>query len=327
MMRKNKFFVATAVLLAVSMALVSCGGNGPKPLAKQTYQLMLDTAKAGEDVKKAADLAAKALKLQEKIDNLSKANTAAYQEELARLMAGASASLGAAVTTGSDGKKYVSTQKDADFKYDLTADGTGVVITGMNKPTNGDYYNVIKIPAKIEGYPVVEVRQFNSQAAKLSVSFPDTVTTLGEKLFNGREMSSVKLPPKITVIPRSLFSSAKITEITIPNGVTRIEDDAFFDCKQLTTVTIPDSVTEIEYGAFRVCPELTTVKLPSHPIQYLKRTDYPDKSDTVVRKIGTTLFPSTVLVLKPDNDAFSGCGKLSLAMRKAIQDSGYTGTF
>jgi hypothetical protein len=321
MMRKNKFFVATAVLLAVSMALVSCGGNGPKPLAKQTYQLMLDTAKVGDDVKKAAAIAAKGLKLKEKVDNLSKADTAIYEEELVRLMSGASASSGA-VTTGSDGKKYVTAQKDADFKYDLTADGTGVVITGMNKPTNGDYYNVIKIPAKIEGYPVVEVQKFDSQAFKLSVSFPDTVTVLGEGLFKGREIS-VKLPPKITVIPKSLFENSKITEITIPNGVTLIGDDAFMDCKQLTTITIPDSVTLIGRGAFMRCSELTTIKLPAHPIQYTIMKSYKLPQDTVVREISDGYFA----VLLPDNAAFSGCSKLSLAMRKAITDSGYGGAF
>jgi hypothetical protein len=192
----------------------------------------------------------------------------------------------------------------------------------MNKPTNGDYYNVIKIPAKIEGYPVVEVRKFDSQALKLSVSFPDTVTVLGEGLFKGREIS-VKLPPKITVIPKSLFENSKITEITIPNGVTLIEGNAFYGCKQLTTVTIPDSVTEIMYAAFYGCSELTTVKLPAHPIQYTQEIYYTASADSVVREISD----GNLVVLNPDNVAFSSCGKLSLAMRKAITDSGYAGSF
>jgi hypothetical protein len=295
-------------------------------------------------VKKLASLAAKTIKLNEKVDKLSEANTAIYQEELFRLMSGASASSGA-VTTSSDGKKYVTTRNSEDFRYELTEDGAGVVITGMNKPTNGDYYNVRKIPAKIEGYPVVEVRKFNYQAFPISVSFPDTVTALGEDLFDGR-VTSVKLPPKITVIPARLFAESRITEITIPNGVTRIEIGAFSSCKQLTKVTIPDSVTEIgqhafggcsalttvtipdsvtEIGryAFEGCSELTTVKLPAHSIQYTAMIGYLNSADTVLREDSGGDF----VVIRPNNAAFSGCGKLNLAMRKAITDSGYEGSF
>jgi hypothetical protein len=329
MMKKNGIFVA-AVVLAMSMALASCGGNGPKPLARQTYRLMQETEKVGDDMKKMASLAARALKLEKKVDNLSEAKTVIYEEELLRLMSGGSASSGSS-TTSSGGTKYATAQKDADFTYDLTADGTGVVITGLNKPAAG-YYNVIKIPAKLEGYPVVEVRELRSYnadylASGTSVTFPDTVTVLGENLLDSR-VTSVKLPPKITVIPNLLFQSSKITEITIPNGVTRIESQAFQYCEQLTTVTIPDSVTEIMSSAFRGCSELTTVKLPAHPIQYTNpAVDYYDGPDDAVVRKWEDEYSTHYSVLDPDNGAFSGCGKLSLAMRKAITDSGYGGSF
>jgi hypothetical protein len=281
--------------------------------------------KAGDDLQKAASLTAKTIKLKEKVEKLSEADTVIYTAEVARLMAGGSASSGA-VTTSSDGTKYVIAQNREDFRYELTADGAGVVITGMNQPTNGNYYNVIKIPAKIEGYPVVEVQRLDYKAAKLSVTFPDTVTALGSELFREKDIS-VKLPPKITEIPFGLFYQAKITEITIPNGVTRIGTNAFSFCRPLATITIPDSVTEIDTDAFMYCSELTTVKLPAHPIQYTASIwsslseDRPPPEEPVLRRIDD----ERVLVLRPDNGAFRGCSKLSLAMRKAITDSGYGG--
>jgi hypothetical protein len=74
----------------------------------------------------------------------------------------------------------------------------------------------------------------------------------------------------------------------------------FCACTSLTTITIPESVTTIEKYAFYKCSELTEVKLPSHPIKYTG-DDW--------------------------EGAFSECPKLSLAARKAIQDSGYKGSF
>jgi hypothetical protein len=287
--------IACVLALVIVATLAACGGGGAKSLAKQTYQLQQNALKAADNPAKAASLAIKAAAVAEKVAKLSESEQAEYLAELARLSGagGTSSSSG----TSSGGKKYVSADKAENFAYDLTADGTGVVIKNMNKPSNGDYYNVIKIPAKIEGYPVVEVQKFNYQALDLSVTFPDTVTKLGEELFYKKKLKTVKLPPKITVIPDNCFRMSSITEIIIPNGVTTIGKGAFWDCSELTTITIPDSVTTIGESVFRQCSELTTVKLPAHPIQYTA------------------------------GDVFLRCPKLSLAVRKAITDSGYTGEF
>jgi hypothetical protein len=75
-------------------------------------------------------------------------------------------------------------------------------------------------------------------------------------------------------------------------------------CVSLKEVVIPDSVTVIGQLAFSSCKELTTVKLPSHPLEY------PD-------------FES----IHANNSAFGSCPKLSLAVRNAIKESGYTGEF
>jgi len=58
------------------------------------------------------------------------------------------------------------------------------------------------------------------------------------------------------------YPSSKIdTSYTIPNGVTNIEDDAFFSCKNLISVTIPDSVTKIGNRAFMDCTQLKNIYL------------------------------------------------------------------
>jgi hypothetical protein len=190
--------------------------------------------------------------------------------------------------------------KPEDFVYDLTADGKGVVIKGLNVENP----STLKIPEKIEGYPVVELGEysFSFGYTYTSVTIPSSVTKLGEMAFADTGITKITLPSGITEIPRACFTRTNLTSITIPNGVTKIADDAFAMCLSLKEVVIPDSVTEIGVTAFADCPELTTVKLPSHPVKYLEDIIGYER-------------------------AFENCPKLSLAVRKAITDSGYKGTF
>lgn len=51
--------------------------------------------------------------------------------------------------------------------------------------------------------------------------------------------------------------------ITFDNIITRIGDDAFFDCSTLTSITIPNSVTSIGNAAFRWCSSLTSIDIPN----------------------------------------------------------------
>jgi hypothetical protein len=88
---KKAFFIVLTVLVT-GFLVVSCGGNGPKDLAKQTYQLEQDILKAGNNVAKAASLAVKAAQVAEKVQKLSQAEALVYLQELTRLKSGGSSS-------------------------------------------------------------------------------------------------------------------------------------------------------------------------------------------------------------------------------------------
>ena len=72
--------------------------------------------------------------------------------------------------------------------------------------------------------------------SKLTVTFGDSVTAIGAKLFNG--------------------SSDALTGVTIGGNVTSIEAETFKDCKNLTSVTIGSGVSSIGQNAFLNTPWL-----------------------------------------------------------------------
>ncbi|MDR0599844.1 MAG: leucine-rich repeat domain-containing protein [Treponema sp.] len=187
----------------------------------------------------------------------------------------------------------------ADFEYDATRDGAGVVI----KRYKG-LASVVNIPAVIEGLPVreLEAKAFADNKEITSVTIPDSVTVIpGFKaqyesnrwgddgaFKNCISLKTVTLPRGLKVVPGSLFAGCislesvaipsgvtaigsrafyrcgALTAVTLPAGLTSIGDSAFEDCKALTAITFPDSLTGIDAAAFAGCTGLTALVLPKN---------------------------------------------------------------
>lgn len=125
------------------------------------------------------------------------------------------------------------------LSYDLSADGSGVVITKWS-----DSATEVVIPATIEGLPVTGIASWS---------------------FNGCEsVEKVTLPDSIKVISNNSFSRCtKLAYINIPDGVTNIGDGAFSSCTSLKSIKIPDSVASLGIQAFASCSALDTIVIPS----------------------------------------------------------------
>ena len=105
------------------------------------------------------------------------------------------------------------------------------------------------------------VNQKNALAANLTTkgvtaSSSETLNTLVPKVLDIQTGGTSKLPQ---VVDRS------VTTITADDltGVTKIGENAFYDCKSLTSIEIPANVTSIDYGAFYNCSSLTSISIPS----------------------------------------------------------------
>ncbi len=97
--------------------------------------------------------------------------------------------------------------------------------------------------------------------AKISVTIPNSVTSIGDYAFSRcSSLESVTIPDSVTSIGDYAFSRcSSLASVTIPNSVTSIGNYAFSRCSSLESVTIPNSVTSIGSSPFYGCSKLKNI--------------------------------------------------------------------
>ena len=103
------------------------------------------------------------------------------------------------------------------------------------------------IPSNVNGIDVVAIGGFSGCKNLVSVTIPDSVTSIGSYAFSG---------------------CTSLTDITIPDSVTEIWDNTFYNCASLASITIPNSVTNIGHAAFYGCTSLTSINVAEGNVPY-----------------------------------------------------------
>jgi uncharacterized repeat protein (TIGR02543 family) len=152
--------------------------------------------------------------------------------------------------------------------YTFSADDgnipAGAAITGYS----GGPAGALVIPDTVViGAHTYNVTSVGSDAfeftALTSVTFPSTVTSIGDNAFeHDIGLTNVTLPAGLTHIGQGAFAQTDLVSITIPNGVTDIPFAAF-DGADLTSVNFGTGVTTIESGAFNNNNFTSVTDLPS----------------------------------------------------------------
>ena len=158
-----------------------------------------------------------------------------------------------------------------ELYYDLDTDShvASVVTPPFYDKEHRDYYtgNII-IPATIDyndvTYVVSSISGFQGSTGLLSVTIPNSVTSIGNGAFGGcTSLTSITIPESVGSIGEYAFLGCKgLVSITIPNTIISIERGTFSECSNLTTINIPNSVTSIGYSAFSDCSNLLSITIP-----------------------------------------------------------------
>jgi len=163
-----------------------------------------------------------------------------------------------------------------------------------------------------------------------TVTLPLAINGQEYEIYMMRGVKNVILPDGMTKIGDNAFYDCdSLISITIPESVTNIGDSAFYRCSSLTNITIPNSVTSIGSGAFRDCSSLTRVTISKNVTSISGRAFYRCSSLTsitipeIVTSIGGSAFEGcsslTSITISKNvtsigGNAFAGCDKLSLTI-------------
>ena len=107
---------------------------------------------------------------------------------------------------------------------------------------------------------------FRGHAEIQSIRMPDTVTDLGEFVFDGcRNLRQLTLPAQLKTLWGYTFTRCGIEEILLPDSLRIIPPFAFKECKNLRRVVCGAGLEKIHAWAFAGCEQLTEAGLVHGP--------------------------------------------------------------
>lgn len=195
----------------------------------------------------------------------------------------------------------------------------------------------VVLPATVEGYPVVEIRDtfkgcilletvvlpnslrtisrdsFYACEKLVSVNIPESVTFIGQSVFTYCiSLESIEIPDSVKFMDFHVFTYCeKLKSVKFPSGIATIPAETFYGCISLETIVIPDTVTSIAADAFYDCRSLRSVTLPDGLKEIGERAFYkcsaldtiivPESVETVSAEKRKCSFAQNTVVLVAEN--------------------------
>ena len=143
----------------------------------------------------------------------------------------------------------------AEFVFQINYDEQSYTVMGYK----GTEQTVV-IPDKYAGKPVTILfdKLFVGHEEITSVIIPDSVTDLGEFLFDGcKNLRHIQLPSNLQYLWGYTFARCGLEEIVLPDSLKRIPPYCFKECIHLKKVTCGSGMKQIDSWAFGGCSQLT----------------------------------------------------------------------
>ena len=138
---------------------------------------------------------------------------------------------------------------------------------------------------------------------KSSITIPESVTCIGEEALAGCfQITEIRFPSHLTAIKSYAFHGCGIREAIIPESVTKLENGAFYYCRNLSRIKLPDGITEISDSLFGYNYELNEITIPES-VKIIGRNAFD-----YCRKLSCISLPESVSSV--GSCAFSSCYSL-----------------
>lgn len=152
----------------------------------------------------------------------------------------------------------------AHFYKDKFGEGTDLVSNEWDETTGKGVITLSGPITKISG------NAFYDRDALISISFPNSVTTIGDNnnsVFSGcPNLETVKFGRNVQFIGfQAFWGCANLKNVVLPESLTTIGESAFNSCTALKTITIPAGVTSIGDFAFNGISDLKVYCKPATP--------------------------------------------------------------
>ena len=171
------------------------------------------------------------------------------------------------------------------------------------------------LPKQLKTIPM---RMFEGCSRLAEIQFPEELEIISEGACCKTALRTLTLPKMLKQIGRgSFYGCEELLTVSIP-VVVRLGMDAFQNCTKLESVTI-ESAKRIESNAFRGCNKLKSIAIAAN-IEAVADVAFCDCTSLTNVTLPNKQIQYGTMV-------FSGCKNLSEASRRAIKESGYTGTF
>ena len=175
--------------------------------------------------------------------------------------------------------------------------GYTIRISGSGDTPDYDYTSDIPWYSHINEIKSVIVEDWSTGLGRIwlynrtsiqSVKLADSVRSIGEMCFfrNG-SLKKIELGNGLTSIGEAAFSVSNLKKVSLPAGITRIEADTFYGCKQLESINL-EHVKSIGRRAFYICSNLSGIHL-STDLQQLEYAAFRGCSSIDKVNIGSKL--------------------------------------